>query len=71
VRRLGDVRADEAALDVLAEADQHRVVVGGGGRAAQDVAEADVLAVGVGDLDADRALARDDVDDPDVGLFTA
>jgi hypothetical protein len=27
VRRLGDVRADEAALDVLAERDEHRVVV--------------------------------------------
>src|SRR4028118_635958 len=59
VRRLGDVGADGAALDVLAERDEHRVVVAGGHAAAQDVAEADVLAVGVRDLDADRALARD------------
>jgi hypothetical protein len=33
------------------------VVVAGGHAAAQDVAEADVLPVGVRDLDADRALA--------------
>jgi hypothetical protein len=66
VRRLGDVGADEAALDVLAERDEHRVVVAGGHAAAQDVAQADVLPVGVRDLDADRALAGIGRQDPDV-----
>ena len=59
VRHLREVGADVAALDVLAEADEQRVVVGLRRRRPQRVAQGDHLAVGVGDLDADRALARD------------
>ena len=59
VRHLGEVGDDVAALDVLADAHDHRVLVAAGGLAAQHVAEADLLAVGVGDLDADRGLAGD------------
>ena len=55
VRHLGEVGDDVAALDVLADAHDHRVLVAAGRLAAQHVAEADLLAVGVGDLDADRA----------------
>ena len=66
VRHLRQVGADEAALDVLAEADQHRVRVLLGRLRAHDVAEADLLAVGVGHLDADGGLAGDRREDPDV-----
>ena len=63
MRHLGEVRDDVAALDVLAEADDHRVVVTTRLGRSQDVAEADHLLVGVGDLDADRGLARDRAED--------
>ena len=67
VRHLGEVGDDVAALDVLADAHDHRVVVAAGHLAAQHVAEADLLAVGVGDLDADRGLAGDRAEDAHVG----
>ena len=67
VRHLGEVGDDVAALDVLADAHDHRVVVAAGRLAAQHVAEADLLAVGVGDLDADRGLAGDRAEDAHVG----
>ena len=67
VRHLGEVGAHVAALDVLAQAHEQRVVVGLRRRRPQGVAEGHHLAVGVGDLDADRALARDRGQDPDVG----
>src|SRR4029434_9452100 len=66
VRHLREVRADEAALDVLAQTVQHRVRVLFGRLRAHDVAEADGLAVGVRDLDADGGLAGDRRQDPDV-----
>ncbi len=66
VRHLGQVGAQEVALDVLAEPDHHRVLLGAGGAAAQHVAEAHHLAVGVGHLDADGRLARDRGEDPHV-----
>ena len=69
VRHLGQVGDDEAALDVLAERDQHRVVVALRHRRAQHVAEHHDLGVGVRDLDADRGLARDRAEDPDVGAL--
>ena len=54
-----------AAGDVLAQEDgQRRGVLG---QHAVDVAEGDDAAVAVGDLDADRALARDRGEDADVG----
>ena len=59
VRRLGQVGDDVAAFDVLADADDERVLVAAGGSRAQDVAEGHVFAVGVGDLDTDGALAGD------------
>ncbi len=67
VRGLGQVGDDVAALDVLADADDERVLVAAGGRGAQDVAEGHVFAVGVGDLDADGALAGDRREDTHVG----
>ena len=67
VRHLRHVRDDEAALDVLAEPDDHRVVVVAGVARAEHVAEGDDLLVGVRDLDADRGLAGDRGEDPDVG----
>ena len=67
VRHLRHVRDHEAALDVLAEAGHHRVVVVARGRRPDHVAEADDLLVGVRDLDADRGLARDRRQDPHVG----
>ena len=67
VRHLREVGDHEAALDVLAEPDDHRVVVGAGGGGAQHVAEGDDLLVDVGDLDADRRLAGDRAEDPHVG----
>ena len=45
------------------------MVVVGRDAAAQDVAQADGLAVGVGDLDADRRLAGDRRQDADVGAL--
>ena len=67
VGHLREVGDDVAALDVLADAHDHRVGVLVCDLAAQDVAEADLLAVGVGDLDADRGLAGDRREDPHVG----
>ena len=66
MRQVGD---DEAALDVLAERDQHRVVVALRDRRAQHVAEHHDLRVGVRDLDADRALARDRAEDAHLGAL--
>ena len=66
VRHLREVRDDVPALDVLAERDGQRVVVGAGHPRPQHVAEGDVLPVDVRHLDADRALARDRADDPHV-----
>ena len=57
---------EEVALDVLAQPDHHRVLLGAGGAAAQHVAEAHHLPVGVGHLDADRGLAGDRREDPHV-----
>ena len=67
VRRLGQVGDDVAALDVLADADDERVLVAAGGSRAQDVAEGHVFAVGVGDLNTDGALAGDRREDTHVG----
>ena len=67
VRRLGQVGDDVAALDVLADADDERVLVAAGGSRAQDVAEGHVFTVGVGDLDTDGALAGDRREDTHVG----
>ena len=60
---------DEAALDVLAERRHHRVVVALGDGRTQHVAQHHHLGVGVGDLDADRALAGDRAQDPHVGAL--
>ncbi len=65
VRHLGEVGADRAAGDVLAEPDRQRRPAGG--RLLQHVAEVDDPAAGVGDLDADRLLAGDRGEDADVG----
>jgi len=67
VRHLGQVGADVAALDVLAQPDGERVVVAVGGPRTEHVAERHIFPVAVGHLDADRALARDRADDPHVG----
>ena len=67
VRGLGQVGDDVAALDILADADDERVLVAARSRGAQDVAEGHVLAVGVGDLDADGALAGNRREDTHVG----
>jgi hypothetical protein len=65
VRHLRQVGADRAAGDVLAEPDgQRRPVLR---RLLEDVAEVDDPAPRVRDLDADRLLARDRREDPDVG----
>ena len=69
MRHLRQVGHDRLALDVLAEPDDHRVMVGHRGVRAEDVAEADDLFVGVGDLHADRALAWDHGEDADIGGF--
>ena len=62
--RLAD---DEVALDVLAQPDHQRVVVACGSTARRSTsAEPDHLAVGVGHLDADRRLAGDRREQPDV-----
>ena len=66
VRGLGQVGDHVAALDVLADADDERVLVAAGGRGTQDVAEGHVFAVGVGDLDADGTLAGDRREDAHV-----
>ncbi len=66
VRHLGEVGDDVSTLDVLADAHNHRVRVAPRRLAAQHVAEADLLAVGVGDLDADRRLSGDRAEDADV-----
>ena len=58
--------AQEVALDVLAQPDDQRVLLGPGGAAAQHVAEPHHLPVGVGHLDAHRRLARDRGQDPHV-----
>ena len=67
VRHLGEVGDDVAALDVLADTHDHRVLVVAGDVGAQDVAEADHLLVGIGDLDADGRLAGDRAEDAHVG----
>ena len=67
VRGLGQVGDDVAALDVLADADDERVLVPTGGSRAQNVAEGHVFAVGVGDLDTDGALAGNRREDTHVG----
>ena len=67
VRCLGQVGDDVAALDVLADADDERVLVAASGSGSQDVAEGHVFAIGVGDLDADGALAGDRREDANVG----
>jgi hypothetical protein len=67
VGHLREVGDDVAALDVLADAHHHRVLAGARHLAAQHVAEADLLAVGVRDLDADRGLAGDRAEDAHVG----
>ncbi len=59
VRHLGQVRRDEIALDVLAQADDQRVMVAPGLRCRQHVGQPHHLAVGVGHLDAHRRLAGD------------
>ncbi|SIG96314.1 Uncharacterised protein [Mycobacteroides abscessus subsp. abscessus] len=59
VGHLREVGDDESAFDVLAHAHDHRVVGLAGGLRAEHIAEGDVLAVGVRDLDADRLLAGD------------
>ncbi len=66
VGRLGQVRGDEPALDVLAEPDHQRVVVGPGIGVGHHVAEPDHLPIGVRHLDAHRRLARDRGKQPDV-----
>ena len=59
VRHLGEVRDDVAALDVLADADDHRVLGALAPRWLRSTSPSDDgLAVGVGDLDADRATCR-------------
>ena len=67
VRCLGEVGDDVAAFDVLADADDERVLVAAGSCGAQDVTEGHVFTVGVGDLDADGALAGDRREDTHVG----
>jgi hypothetical protein len=66
VRHLGHVGHDHAALDVLAQRHQHRVVFTPRRRRAQHVAEHDDLWIAVRDLDTDSALARDRADDAHV-----
>ena len=65
VRHLGEVGADGAARDVLAEPDRERRPALG--RRLEDVAEVDDAAARVRDLDADGLLARDRGEDADVG----
>ncbi len=65
VRHLREVGRDEVALDVLAEADDQRVVVAAGGRVGEHVGQPNHLAVGVGNLDADGGLAGDRREHPD------
>ena len=65
VRHLGQVGADRAPGDVLAQPHRERRPVGG--RVLVDVAEVHDLAPRVGDLDADRLLAGDRRQDADVG----
>ena len=69
MRHLGQVRDLHVALDVLAQADHHRVVVAEGDLRLEHVAQADDFLVHVGDLHADRGLARDRGDDPHVGAL--
>ena len=59
VRHLLHRGRDEVALDVLAQADKHRVLVGGHLRRVEHVAQSDHLAVAVRHLDAHGGLARD------------
>ena len=66
VRGLGEVGDDVVALDVLAQSHDQRVRLLAGGLGAQDVAEFDHLAVGVGDLDTDGALAWDRCEQTDL-----
>ena len=65
VRHLREVRADRPARDVLAEPHRQRRPVRR--RVLEDVAEVDDPPARVGDLDADRLLARDRREDADVG----
>ncbi|MCY1224729.1 hypothetical protein D9M72_369000 [compost metagenome] len=66
VGHLGEVRHHVAALDVLADAHDHRVVGAAGVLAAEHIAEGHGFAVRVGDLDADGGLAGDRAEDTDV-----
>ena len=66
VRRLGQVGDDVAAFDVLADADDERVMIAARSSGAQHVTQGNVFAVGVGDLDADGALAGDGCKDAHV-----
>ena len=58
MRHFGEVGHDEATLDVLAETDRHGVNARGARLRAKHIAERHDLTVGVGDLDANRTLAR-------------
>ena len=59
MRHFGEVRHDEATLDVLAETDRHGVNARGARLRAKHIAERHDLTIGVGNLDANRTLARD------------
>ena len=67
VRRLGEVGHHEATLDVLAQADGHRMMIIARLGRAQHVAQGHDFLVHVGNLDADRRLAGDRRQDPDIG----
>ena len=67
VGHLREVRADEAALDVLAERGHHWVLLPFCCLASQDIAKEHQLTVGIRDLDPDRLLPRDRTENPDVG----
>src|SRR5699024_3747902 len=69
VRHLGQVGDHVAALDVLAQAHEHGVVLGRGRRGAQDITKADDVLVGVGDLHTDRGLSGDGGLDAHVGAL--
>ena len=64
---LGKVGDDVASLDILAESNSHRMVLIGGHGRPEHVTEADQLTIGVGDLDANRTLARNRTEDAHLG----
>ena len=59
----------ETAFDVLAQGDEHGVLIALCDRRPEHVAEHDDLGVDIRDLDAHGALARDRADDADVGAL--